>query len=150
MEVEPTQRRRRWPTVVLALLVALGGLWAWAATRPATATFCSGGGYLAADGPGTLPRTFDSADEAFAWWWSEGGGGSGVADMTGDRAGRYDPQGGQPVTPTTVVPEHDDFERRGDEWVWEYQDGLQIRVQLDEQAGRWTITGVSHCSVTSL
>lgn len=149
-EAASTDRHRRWPTVVLAVLVALGGLWAWVATRPATMTACTLAGYLATDGADGFPLTFASADEAFAWWWAEGGGASGASDMTRDRSGRYDPQGGQPVTPTTVVPERDDFERRGDDWVWEYDDGLQIRVQLEEQAGRWTIVGVNQCSVTTM
>ena len=143
-------RRPPWRALALAVAVVVLGAVAWAATRPTTTTFCTLAGYLPPGevlvGGGAVPR-FEDPEAALAWWWSEGGGQETTVPDP-DEPLRLSPEGGQPVTPAALRPSGPgDFERRGDDWAWELGDGRELRVQLVEEPGGWTIVGVNECEV---
>ena len=142
--------RPPWRALALAGAVVVLGAVAWSASRPATSTFCTLAGYLpppAALAPGRGgPPVRGSRGRArlvVERWRRAGHDGARPR-----RPLRLSPEGGEPVTPATLRPSGPgDFERRGDDWAWELGDGRELRVQLVEEPGGWTIVGVNTCEV---
>jgi hypothetical protein len=129
--------------VVLTLVVAFGG---WRLlTAESEARLCTLAGYLAP--PGGSEGPFDSADEAFARFLADDGAARAVAiarsgtTPAGPRPLDVPASGrsGGPITP--------DFERRGDGWEWEAEDGRWVVLEVAQRPDGWWLTGLNGCGV---
>jgi hypothetical protein len=119
------------PTVVIvvALLLLVGGAYAWSALQPREALFCNLAGSI-----GMPPA--ESPEAAFDAWWDEGGAAGAQAQMA--RAM------GRPVDP----PSRDDFERLEDRrWLWRIDNtGIEVSVgHADGTASAYRVIGVNEC-----
>lgn len=113
------------PTVVilLAVLLVVGGAWAWQSLRP------EGVSCELALSVGN-PRGA-SPEAAFAAWWASGG----ADDALGDAR-----RSGRPVEP----PSESDFERVDERrWEWRYAENEVVRVDVDDSNA---VSGVNRCS----
>lgn len=111
------------PTVVIviAVILVVGGAWAWQSLRPASwaCTVTATSGPVAA-----------SADGAFRAWWAAGGPSQAQATATarGDEVG---------------APTEGDFVKRDDRtWEWPFQEDALVVVHVDD---RYAVVGVNRC-----
>ena len=111
------------PTVVIvvAVLVVLGGAFAWQAVRPESWS-CE---TKAASGP-----VAPTADEAFQAWW--GAGGARDAQSTAS-------SGADPV----AEPQVEDFAQTGERtWEWPFRDDAKVVVQVTDE---YAVGDVNRC-----
>ena len=120
------------PTVVIALAVLLvvGGAWAWQSLRP-EGVACELALSIGNVPPPDQVPPAASPEAAFAAWWASGG----ADDAFGDAR-----RSGRPVE----RPSEADFQRVDERrWEWRYAENEVVRVDVDDTN---TVSGVNRCS----